>query len=224
MKDFFNKNKIKTAGMTLIELLVVITIFTIVSAITIFNYGTFRSSASMQNLADDVALSVRKAQSYAIGAYGSSANFSYGYGIHFSTTQVPVANYQSGSNKSFVGFTDVDPTANKRYDYDNTNTCGTPSATNECNELLKIITADQISNIYLNESAMPVATGGAVDIVFIRPDPTAYLCYRPAPGTGSCDVSTPLSHVKIEVDNGQTGNLRRSRNITVWTTGQISSL
>ncbi len=214
-----------TSGMTLVELIVVLAIFIVVTGLTIFDYGSFRTSASLQNLSDDVALSVRKAQSYAIGAYGSNSNFSYGYGIHFSTARVPVTNYQSGSNKSFVLFTDI--TGDKKYTYDNTNTCGQPSASNECNELLRVVTADEITNIYLNEGkeqgSLPIATGGVVDIAFLRPNPTAYLCYRPAPGTGLCDTSTAISHIEIELTNGQVGAGKRSRLIKVWTTGQIST-
>ena len=202
------------------ELMVVLAIFAVVTSLTIFDYGSFRTSVSMQNITNDIALSIRKAQSYAIGAYGSNANFSYGYGMHFSTVKVPVTNFQSGSNKSFVLFTDV--SGDKKYTYDNTNVCGTPSATNECAELLTITTADEISNIYLNESVTPVPTGGALDIYFVRPNPTAVLCYMPS-GSSVCDNSTPLSHVKIEVSNGQTDATRKTRLISVWTTGQIST-
>jgi prepilin-type N-terminal cleavage/methylation domain-containing protein len=218
---FFKNIKYRTQrGMTLIELLVVLSIFFIVSGLTIFDYGSFRTSVSMQNLSSDIALSIRKAQSYAIGVYGSSSNFSYGYGMHFSTAS-SVTNPQSGSNKSFILFTDV--SGDKLYTYNNTNVCGNPTALNECRELLSIISSDQIADIYLNGSLTPVPTGGAVDIVFIRPNPNAILCYRPAPGTGSCDNSTALSRVRIEVSNGRTGVYKKAQSITVWTTGQIST-
>ena len=60
-----NKNKMKyNSGITIIELLVVISIFIIISGITIFNYSKFKSTATLQNLADDIALSVRRVQGY----------------------------------------------------------------------------------------------------------------------------------------------------------------
>lgn len=78
--------KIKyNSGMTLIELLVVLAIFAIISGITMFDYASFKSNVSLNNLANDVSLSIRKAQSYAIGARGNSGSFSEGYKIHFST-------------------------------------------------------------------------------------------------------------------------------------------
>ncbi|MEI6660159.1 MAG: hypothetical protein WCK91_01910, partial [bacterium] len=64
--------------------------------------------------------------------------------------------------------------------------------------------------------------GDDMDIYFVRPNPTAVFCYRPSGGS-VCNNSTPLSHVKIEVSNGQSGTNRRTRLITIWTTGQISS-
>jgi prepilin-type N-terminal cleavage/methylation domain-containing protein len=213
-----------TSGMTLVELLVVLAIFMVVTSLTIFDYGSFRTSTSLQNLSDDVALSIRKAQSYAIGAYGSNSNFSYGYGVHFSTTPAPVTNYQSGSTKSFTIFTDI--TGDKMYTYDNTAVCGQPTASNECGELLRVTTADQISNIYLNDdkenNLSPIGLGGAVDITFIRPNPNANFCYRTAVSPSVCDSTTPISHIEIELSNGQTVS-RKIRVIKVWTTGQIST-
>ena len=83
----FKKSKIKkyNSGMTLIELLVVLAIFAIISGITMFDYSSFKSSASLNNLANDISLSIRKAQSYAIGAKGINSSFSDIYGVHFST-------------------------------------------------------------------------------------------------------------------------------------------
>ena len=105
MYKFFKKIKdIKNqkSGMTLIELMVVLVIFIIVAGLTIFDYSKFRSTASLQNLADDIALSVRRAQNYAIGVKGSQSSFSNGYGIHFLTTPLNGADVRAGSNKTFI--------------------------------------------------------------------------------------------------------------------------
>ena len=71
--------------MTIVELLVVLAIFAIISGITMVDYSSFKSSASLNNLANDISISIRKAQSYAIGARGNSGSFDDGYGVHFST-------------------------------------------------------------------------------------------------------------------------------------------
>ena len=108
MFNNFHNNKYNS-GVTLIELLVVISIFLIISTTVIFNHGKLNSSLTTQNLADDIALSIRKVQNYAIGVHGvydpnsSSSVFNYGYGVHISTEAEPSDIY-SGSKKSFVLF------------------------------------------------------------------------------------------------------------------------
>ena len=56
-----NKNKYNR-GMTLVELIVVLAIFMIILGLTIFDYSSFKSTTTIQNLADDIALTIRKAQ------------------------------------------------------------------------------------------------------------------------------------------------------------------
>lgn len=225
MRSFITNSKGKTAGFTLVELLVVLSIFVIVSSLILFDYNGLRSGASLNNLSADISLSIRRAQSYAIGAYSSSSNFNYGYGVHFSTDHAVVgSNPQNGSNKSFVLFTDV--SGNKLYDL---NPIGIPckqanlSATSECSELLSITTPDEISALYINGSATPVPAGGVVDIMFLRPNPDAYFCYRANPNSTSCDSSTTISNVRIEISSLNKARGYPTKSITVWNTGQISS-
>jgi len=98
-----NYSKQQQKGMTLVELLVVLSIFALITGLIMFDYGSFKSATSTQNLANDIALSVRKAQSYAIGVRGVGATFQYGHGIHF-TTDNDDSNNLAGSNKSFILF------------------------------------------------------------------------------------------------------------------------
>src|ERR1035437_8584732 len=136
----FHKNKYNS-GFTLVELLVVIFIFMIITGITIFSYGKFNSSLSIQNLADDIALSVRRAQGFAIGVRGTGSSFTDGYGIHF--TANPNSPLNAGSNKAFILFTDMGITPNKKYNYDSSGKCGSPTSSNECMEVLSITSADR---------------------------------------------------------------------------------
>ena len=112
------------SGMTLIELLVVLAIFVVVTGLLIFDYGSFRSSTSLESLSNDMALSLRKAQSYAIGAYGSSSNFTYPYGVHFSTNPAPVSDPQNGSDLAFVQFTAI--SSHSLYNSAGTTPCPNP--------------------------------------------------------------------------------------------------
>ncbi len=216
-KNYFKKNKQflknKQGGMTLIELLVVIGIFLVVSSLVMYDYGSFKSATSTQNLANDIALSVRKAQSFAIGVRGINLDFQYGHGAHF-TTDSDSSNPLAGSNKSFILFTDISNT--NIYDYNTDNTCEIPYVGNECEEILTINGSDEISGFYLNEGTTELK--GSLDIVFLRPHPDAKFCFIEE---GENDCATNLSSVTIKVTNGQPDKLI-SREITIWNTGQIS--
>jgi len=78
-----------TPGFTLIELVVVVGIITVVTSIVLANNAKYGGSVLLQNLAYDIALSIRQAQVYGISVRGFGVNnstFTVGYGMHFSTT------------------------------------------------------------------------------------------------------------------------------------------
>lgn len=206
--------------MTLVELIVVLIIFVIVTGLTIFDYKNFRTNISIQNLANDISLSIRKAQSYAIGARVTGATFNNGYGVHFTSNPI-AAGILSGSSKSFIIFVDgiLDSSLlDEIYEYNLTETtCG---IINECSELLTITTTDKIEAIYINGSTL-IAPTSALDISFLRPNPDAKFCYRPVAISSPCD-STPITNAKIQISNGATGTDKRTKTITIWNTGQIS--
>src|SRR5690606_22058130 len=109
MKFIKNNNK----GFTLIELIVVIAIFGILSLIVLFNSSNFKSRTTLDNLAQDMALTIRKVQVFAVGVKGTLVAYNPyfpGYGLHFS---LPPAGTQSignnvfGDKKSFIVFADI---------------------------------------------------------------------------------------------------------------------
>lgn len=138
------KDKKYNSGVTLLELIVVISIFMILTAIGIFDYNKFKSSISTQNLADDIALSIRKAQNLAVGVSNVSNSYQNKYGVYFS----------KGDPTQFIIFTEDIPD-NGQYD------------DGEAIETLIIKNGDKISAIKddkgndLND----------VDIIFQRPNP-----------------------------------------------------
>jgi Tfp pilus assembly protein FimT len=214
---FKNFYKIKyNSGVTLVELVVVITIFMIISGIAIFNYGNLNSSMSLQNLADDIALSVRRTQGYAIGVRGSSGIFGDGYGIHF-TTNPDISQLYKGSNKSFVLFADITP--NNKYDYFDYDKCGSPRINNECIEVLNITSTDKITEIFLDNDAVAISPTSTVDVLFNRPNPEPVFCYRNNPSDIPCDVRV-ISFIKIKISS--TRDTQTSRTITISNNGQIS--
>ncbi len=203
----------KQRGMTLVELLVVLAIFFIVAGLTIFDYGRFRSSVSLQNLADDIALSIRRAQNYAIGVKSANPSaFDSGYGIHFSTNLYSSSDARAGSNKSFVIFADLDGSHTYNYTTSTSAICdvSTITAGEECVDLLSINTADSIYQICPDGNNC--VNSGFADITFLRPNPDAFICVD-----GAC--SSSLSSVDIVVRNTASGD---TKTISVSNIGQIS--
>lgn len=211
-----HKNKYNS-GTTLIELLVVIAIFAVISGITIFNYGKFNSSLTTQNLADDIALTIRRAQGYAIGVRGYNNTFNSGYGVHFTSNNNSQDLY-TGSNKSFILFADL--TAGMNYNYNNSGKCGEVSQLNECIEMLSILSSDKIESIVLDNQTV-VPERGSVDIWFKRPDPEPKFCYREDSDDQNC-LSVDSSSIKIKLSNSRTGEGEVSRWISIYNNGQIS--
>jgi len=216
MKYQFKKNK----GFTLIELLVVIAILGIISSIILFNYSGFNSGVSLDNLSQDIALNMRKAQFGAIGVKGINIGGTTvfpGYGVHFQIPSSPNPNLALGSAKSFVFFADT--SGDKTYNQ-STSTCNETNLLpgNECMDVITITTLDQISAICLNDD--PSQCYGAdksptLDIVFTRPDPDAHFYF--CSSTTNC--RRDISSVSIKVKSPKVDVIRE---IVVRTTGQIS--
>jgi type II secretory pathway pseudopilin PulG len=62
---FKKKNTIKTNGFTLVEFIVIMGIFSIMVGVVMFNFTSFRSTITLDNLAQDIALSIRQVQTSA---------------------------------------------------------------------------------------------------------------------------------------------------------------
>ncbi len=210
----------KNAGVTLIEMLIVLAIFSLVSSILLFNYSDFRTNVSLRNLSQEVALAVRKAQTYATSVRGidySGTTRDYpAYGIGFSTEASPES--LAPGEKKIVLFVDVPPDEDPEeegdlfYDY-STGTCGTVLEGEECFEKFQISTPDKISDIEVCTTST-CSSESEVYIVFRRPNPDAWFC---VPSGSSCDGTT-YSSVTITLES-QTG---LTKTVSIWNTGQVS--
>jgi type II secretory pathway pseudopilin PulG len=62
--------KKNTEAFSVIELIVVMSIFTIISSVSMFNYTAYQSRITRVNTAQDIALSIRQSQVYGLSASG----------------------------------------------------------------------------------------------------------------------------------------------------------
>ena len=202
-----NKNKIArrdaVSGFTLIEMITVIAIFAVMAGVVLFSGSKFNDTVTLENLTQDVALSIREAQVKAISGSTSSPfgeDFTPSYGVHFTV-----------NSNIFVHFVDL----NDNDSYDETGTsCGTP--TSEC---LKKITMQQgykIESICGKDIAM-VGTGpctpvvsGSVDILFTRPFPAPQITR----------VVPPIEYSEMRLVLSSDTGVKKT--IIAWATGQIS--
>jgi len=150
--------KLKTdKGFSLIELIVVIAIMTVITSVVLFNQNLFNSNIILENLAYEIALTVRQAQFFGINVRQTDlggGSFEAGYGAFFDIN----------NPTSFIFFADID----------NDNKFDNPAEIVETynmtqNNYIKYLCADDRCD---NPSLSDVET---LSIVFHRPDPNAVI-------------------------------------------------
>lgn len=193
---------------TLVELIVVIGIFIAITGVVLFQSNSFDSTITASNLAQDIALTVRKANAYTLGfqvpqtATGVDIK---GYGVNFS----------AGVGDSFVLFGETDP-----YDqfYTHTSGCGIFSHVDECIEETNIKTKDRITAISVDVSGSPVtlAPGDSLSIIFTKPTGEVSYCVQSG-GIGGCNYTlATVAHITVSSAQG------RLYVVNVWNNGQIN--
>ncbi len=212
-------------GFTLVEMLVVVAIFAVVATILLFNYSDFSTSIGVRNLAEEIGLSTRKAQTYATGVRvisgtnGLYSDMFPAYGVTFSVNANAATTYDPTIN-NFALFADVAPNNDRvtNNTYDNNGTCGVPDVGQECVENFAFTGQDTIASLCTdvptaNTCMTPANGGGTVNVVFHRPNPDAVICV-----SGVNCATRQASYVKVTVQSPKGAQ----RIITIWNTGQIS--
>lgn len=183
-------------GFTVLELLISLAIFAVMTALLLAKYGTFNQGVLLKNLAYDIALSIRNAQSYGLNVKSANRNtndFLLPYGVHFSTNQ-PI---------EYIFFVDLD----HDYIYD--------AEDNDSNTIDEKLTKTSITRgssikslcvVLNNESNCTVVNN--LDIMFDRPNPNAII-------RGNESIA---GYAKITVQASD----NTTREIEVRSTGQIS--
>jgi prepilin-type N-terminal cleavage/methylation domain-containing protein len=189
------KFKRTKSGLSLVELIVVISIFAGISLLVLVKFSVFNNTILTNNLAYDIALSIRQAQTFGINVrgvgIGGSAVFDTGFGVRFS----------SSSPGSYIFFGDT----NKDKQYQGS----------ELIEVFSLLGGNVISEIcgVLSsglENCTSLGDISAIDIVFTRPDPDAVI------RSHSPEVSYQSAKIYLTSPKGI------ERLITTELTGQIS--
>ncbi|MEK7601465.1 MAG: prepilin-type N-terminal cleavage/methylation domain-containing protein [Patescibacteria group bacterium] len=143
-------------GFTLIELMVVTGIIAIISGLVLVNNNKFGGAVLLENLAYDMALSLRQAQVYGISVQRFNGAFGAAYGVHFTPSA-------GGAQSLYVLFADA---VNKNGLYDS----------GELVQSTKVAQGYTVSNLCANAAGSETcAQASALDITFQRPEPDAYI-------------------------------------------------
>ncbi len=195
--NIFYKTKQKNRGMTYIEIIVVLSIFSVVSSVTLFNYRRFQEKVDIKTLANDVALKFVQAQKESVAGKVYAGKIpvvnpwkpSYGLAFNMSTP------------KGFMRFVDLDHSKTS----DSILCTG-----NECLEKITITGTTSVSALtayYLDGSSAPLAD---LDVTFTRPDSVA--TFR-----STTNFTSAISYAEIKFTSPQ-GIMA---NIKVFASGRI---
>lgn len=215
MKNFFKKINNKNAnqkGFTILEMIVALTIFGIMSALVLSKYGSFNQDVILTNLAYDVALNIRNAQSYGLNvksavrdqnAFDVSDNPLYSggaYGVHF----------DMANPTKFILFIDKPLFGTITGIYQN--------SSNSDLSVTNIQKRSFISNICVSKGTSCSSGVGNIvdhvqvlDITFRRPDPNAIIKIG-----GASNVTYNSAEITLQAIDGTT------KKVLVNSTGQIS--
>lgn len=206
------KKVVRKKGFSVIELVVVISIFGIMTSISMFNYNGQKRSLEATDLAQDLALTIRQAQVYGIsasgknigGAEGFDPDSTFGGENAFDITQdksIRGVAIFLGDNKVIL-FEDN----NRDYSYNK--------------DIDRIIDERRITYVntsflsfVLKDSSEVEKDAGRVDIVFERPYPDAIISYSTdingisAKRYGSVTINIGSEEYKKSVSVNSIGNI-----------------
>lgn len=197
--SLFHRNNRNKKGFTLIEMMITVSIFAFMTALVIIKYGTFNQGTLLTNMAYDVALAVRTAQTFGVSVRGmedQTTAFDVSYGVLISEVSMcsdGINNqkfilYQEDKNQSAYFSCDS-------YKYSTYN----------------LKRGAKISDICVGDSSTSCSTNpDNISIVFKRPDPSAII--RSSSGTRYA-----YAKITIKDSTGET-----SRDVEIRRNGQIS--
>jgi prepilin-type N-terminal cleavage/methylation domain-containing protein len=212
-------------GFTLIELLVTLSVFTVVSAVTLANYPKFNNQTAITALAQQIAISIREAQVYGVSVKNSSTTASVvaqnvypAYGIFFGTTTASTT-YGSGTSYS-VFFDRVTGTGPAPYfkakgdDYF--------TDVGELVETVRIQNGNKIVGICgvkLGDTVCTPAYGA--NVVFRRPNPDAIIKIKDSSDTWPYSSPTLYECSRLDITI-RSRDQDLTKTIQIYSSGQIN--
>lgn len=195
-----------SSGFTLVEMFIVISIFAVMGSIVLFKFKNYTKSASLDNLAQDVALRIVGTQKTAISGVlltAGTGDTPPVYGISFNSSATGLAN-----NKNIIYYTDINLDSLFNITSPGTTTrCGLSYGA-ECLSVTGITTGDYISKICTTSgttgNCTSTTSSGSVNITYKRPFPDAHI--RASFGTY---VGTDAPRVYIELSSAD-GLIKRT--------------
>lgn len=218
LRSFFRLPDARQAGFTLVELMVSISIFAVMTLVVMLKQSDFSGSTLLTNAAYEVALLIRKAQTYGLNVRelqldNGTKLFNIGYGVH--------VEQQGGTPlRTFVLFADLPPNPSLpigsgnlpdgRYDPD------TDIAIEELT-LKKEFSVSQYCAHTPSGSDHDCYQAGMewMDISFVRPNPEAKI-------KGQWGDEMGYRYARADITLAFNGDSSKSKTIRVEETGQIS--
>ncbi len=199
-KISFKKKVLKNRGFTLIELVVSIGIFALMTGILLSKYGNFNNSVILTNLAYDVAITIRTAQSYGIDVKGvenpnnnNQVEYNNPYGVYFDRSNID-------KSKQMIFFADFN--GNDKYN----------SGSNEEINTYILKRGMYISALCAGSSSSDCSTNRTkLNILFKRPDPKAIIS-----NDENCPIDCNYGRIELTSVDGS------KKYVEVRSTGQIS--
>jgi prepilin-type N-terminal cleavage/methylation domain-containing protein len=203
-----------TRGFTLIELLISISIIALLTGVAVFNQSDFSDQLALTNLTSEIDLQIREAQTYGVSVREFSPgtnNFNIAYGVSFNLGN------PGSSNTSFFSFADLLP----QNGYFDTPTSCEPGPSSECLSRYNLTRGNTLTDMCVIEAGggtVCKAGVGRIDIVFVRPNPTAKIALFNNSGSVVNTTYPGFKGVKFEFTSPQ----GKKQYIIVYTSGQVS--
>lgn len=159
----FSKPKF-TTGFTLVELLITIVIFVMLTGVVLFNQNKFDSTVLLKNLAYDIALTIRQAQTYGVNVRESQETGIFSsYGVYLNVVE---------NNKKIIFFSDVV----KDYKFtDSSMDCPANDIDSECMQKYSLKKGNYISKLCAGQNVSNCLEVDKLVLYFQRPNPDAYI-------------------------------------------------